>query len=61
MKMKMNRSLTTGSILIGLGLSAAAVYAVTPAVKNLTSSMKNKNITSNENNNNSTFDNNSMH
>nr|WP_312576252.1 hypothetical protein [Sedimentibacter sp.] len=61
MKMKMNKSLTTGGILIGLGLSAAAVYAVAPAVKNLTNSMSNKNSTSNDSNNNSTFSKNSMH
>ena len=56
MKMKMNKSLTTGSILIGLGLSAAAVYAVAPAVKNLTSNMTNKNSMTNDSNNNSSFD-----
>jgi len=65
MKMKMNKSMTTaGSILIGVGLSAAAVYAVAPTVKNLAnnmSNMTNKKPMSNDNNNNSTFDKNSMY
>lgn len=60
MKMKMNKSLRAGSLLIGVGLSAAAVYAAAPAIKNLTSNMSNK-VMSNDNNNNSTFNKNSMH
>jgi len=60
MKMKMNKSLT-GSLLIGVGLSAAAVYAVAPTIKNLASNMTNKKEMSNYNNNNSSFDKNSMH
>lgn len=60
MKMKMNKSLT-GSLLIGVGLSAAAVYAVAPTIKNLASNMSNKKDMSIYNNNNSAFDKNSMH
>jgi len=59
MKIKMNKSLAAGSLLIGVGLSAAAVYAATPAIKTLTSNVSNK-VMSN-NNNNSTFDKNSIH
>jgi len=61
MKMKMNKSMTTRNILIGVGLSAAAVYAVTPAVKNLASTMTNKKSMSNDSNNNSTIDKNLMY
>lgn len=65
MKMKMNKSMTAGSILIGVGLSAAAVYAVAPAVKNLASNMSNmtnkKPMSNDNNNNNSTFGKNSMY
>ncbi|MBP1925373.1 hypothetical protein J2Z76_001232 [Sedimentibacter acidaminivorans] len=50
MKMKMNKSLTTGSLLIGLGLSAAAVYAVAPTIKNLANNKSNKEEISNNNN-----------
>jgi len=61
MKMKMNKSLTTGSLLIGVGLSAAAVYAAVPAIKNLASNISNKKALPNDdNNNNSTFDKNSF-
>lgn len=59
--MKMNKSLTTGSLLIGMGLSAAAVYAVAPTIKNLASNMSSKKEMSNNNNNDSNFDKNSMH
>lgn len=60
MKMKMNKSLTAGSLLIGVGLSAAAVYAATPAIKNLASNISSK-VMPNDINNNSTFNKNSMH
>lgn len=59
--MKMNKSLTTGSLLIGVGLSAAAVYAVAPTIKNLASNLSNKKEMSNNNTNDSNFDKNSMH
>lgn len=52
MKIKMNKSITAG--IIGLGLSAAAVYAVTPKIKSLASNMSNKMS-------NNGFYNNSMH
>lgn len=57
MKMRMNKSLTN-SLLIGVGLGAAAVYAVAPTIKNLASNMTNKKEMPSFNNNNSS--NNSM-
>lgn len=41
--MKINKSIAAGSLLIGVGLSVAAAYAVTPKVKNLASKMSNNN------------------
>lgn len=62
MKMKMNKSLTTGSLLIGLGLSAAAVYAVAPTIKNLANNKSNKEEISNNNiMDNSSLGKNSIH
>ena len=49
MKMKMNKTLTAGSLLIGLGLSAAAVYAVAPTFKNLANNKSQKEEISNNN------------
>lgn len=46
MKMiKMTKSLTPGKVMIGLGVTAAtaAMFAMTPAIKNMTSNMKSNN------------------
>ena len=53
MKMKMNKSLTAGSLLIGVGLSAVAIYAAAPAIKNLAGNMSNKKLLSKDVDNNS--------
>ena len=60
--MKMNKLSTTGSMLIGAGLTAAAMFAA-PAIKNMTSTKTLKNLMSNDSNSNSseTLDKLSMH
>lgn len=52
--MKMNKKMNAKNLLIGVGISAVAAYAVVPAVKSIASSMSNSKMMSNNSNNNST-------
>ncbi|MEL7646808.1 MAG: hypothetical protein AAGU76_01885 [Sedimentibacter sp.] len=37
--MKMNKTMAAGGMLLGAGLTAAAMFKVVPAIKNMTSNM----------------------